>query len=182
MTDPKTAKTTPTSTKAQKQPKADTTAPPPDTDLNEDYFDPNNPRMLNRGKATGGGVFSHAMSLARKYAKGGAVVGALVGNTGGRADKLSTSVPANSHVIPADVVSHYGQGNTLRGMEVMKKMFGADDDGSGAKVPVYLSDGEYVVSPKGVAARGGHDAIDKFILQSRQDHINTLANLPPPAR
>ena len=133
----------------------------------------------------GGGVFSHAMSLARKYAKGGAVVGALVGNTGGRADKLSTSVPPGSHVVPADVVSHFGEGNTLRGLDVMKKMFGVSGNSaraSGGSVPVYLSDGEFVVPPEAVAARGGHDAIDKFILQSRQDHINTLANLPPPAR
>ena len=188
MTGPTKAKAKPTANKAQTQPKPKAAAQD-DVPLDKNgipikppkEFDPDDP--INRGRKAGGGVFSHAMSLARKYAKGGAVVGALVGNTGGRADKLSTSVPAGSHVIPADVVSHYGEGNTLRGLDVMKKMFpGGASRSNGGAVPVYLSDGEYVASPEAVAARGGHDAIDKFILQSRQDHINTLANLPPPAR
>ena len=188
MSAPDKAAPKPKPTKAQKQPKPKAAAQD-DVPLDKNgipikppkEFDPDDP--INRGRKAGGGVFSHAMSLARKYAKGGAVVGALVGNTGGRADKLSTSVPAGSHVIPADVVSHYGEGNTLRGLDVMKKMFpGGASRSNGGAVPVYLSDGEYVASPEAVAARGGHDAIDRFILQSRQDHINTLANLPPPAR
>lgn len=190
MPDPKKAKGKSTTNKPQKQPKA---SAPVQDDVPLDKngipikppkeFDPDDP--INRGRNTGGGVFSHAMSLARKYAKGGAVVGALVGNTGGRADKLSTSVPPGSHVVPADIVSHFGEGNTLRGLDVMKKMFGVNGTSAkatGGAVPVYLSDGEFVVPPEAVQAYGGHDAIDQFILKSRQDHINTLANLPPPAR
>jgi hypothetical protein len=137
--------------------------------------------------ATGGGVGSRLLGLARKYASGGAVTGALIGNTGGRADKLKTAVRPGSHIIPADVVSHHGEGNTLAGFEVMQRMFGDDPPetaqmAAGGEVPVYLSDGEYAVSPEGVERYGGHEKIDQFILASRAQAIETLKRLPPPAK
>jgi hypothetical protein len=137
--------------------------------------------------ASGGGVGARLLGLARKYASGGAVTGALVGNTGGRADKLKTAVRPGSHIIPADCVSHHGEGNTLAGFEVMKRIFGDDppqtaDMAAGGAVPVYLSDGEYAVSPEGVERYGGHEKIDQFILASRAQAIETLKRLPPPAR
>jgi hypothetical protein len=137
--------------------------------------------------ASGGGVGARLLGLARKYASGGAVTGALVGNTGGRADKLKTAVRPGSHIVPADVVSHHGEGNTLAGFEVMKRIFGDDKPepaamAAGGEVPVYLSDGEYAVSPEGVARYGGHEKIDQFILASRAQAIETLKRLPPPAK
>lgn len=41
----------------------------------------------------------------------------------GRTDKLDTLVPAGSYVIPADVVSGLGEGNTMAGSSVLDKMF-----------------------------------------------------------
>lgn len=132
-----------------------------------------------------GGHVQRLLGMARRYATGGAVSGALVGSTGGREDKLKTQVAPGSHIIPADVVSHHGQGNTMAGFEVMKRIFGDDDPpelASGGAVPVYLSDGEYAVTPRGVERYGGHDKVDQFILASRQQAIETLKNLPPPAK
>lgn len=122
-----------------------------------------------------------------QYANGG-IVGPLVGNTGGRSDKLARSVPAGSHVIPADVVGHLGEGNSLGGLKVLEQKFGSVSRATGGEVPVMLSDGEFVVSPEAVAREGGgdpargHAAIDRFILGTRRHAIQTLKSLPPPSQ
>jgi hypothetical protein len=126
--------------------------------------------------------------------------GALYGATGGRADKLPGTARSGSHVIPADIVSHMGQGNTNAGLKIMDRMFGtgpygmslsrrrrADGGAVEQEIPVALSDGEYVIEPEVVASLGngdidvGHDVLDAWIMQERQNAINTLASLPPPA-
>lgn len=150
-----------------------------------------------------------------RRADGGGIAGPLMGDTGGRSDHLETSVPAGSHVIPADVVSHMGEGNTMAGMKILDQMFKsapkpsamsgialgaapgmpmrAAGGGIGVfadltpEVPVRLSDGEYVVEPDVVAELGagdveaGHDILDAFILAQRDQAIEELQNLPPPA-
>lgn len=80
-----------------------------------------------------------AMSTARKYgrqfggaapwytrqeARGIAREGLLSGSSPGRADKLPINVPSGAYVIPADVVSGFGQGNTQSGALALGKMFG----------------------------------------------------------
>src|SRR5581483_105434 len=42
----------------------------------------------------------------------------------GRTDKHGISVPSGSYVLPADFVSHLGQGNTLAGGNALSGMFG----------------------------------------------------------
>lgn len=139
--------------------------------------------------ARGGSVMGKALALARKYAHGGAVVGSLVGNTGGRSDKLARSVPPGSHVWPADVVSHLGEGNSLAGLKLLEREYGpAQQLAGGGGVDVMLSDGEYVAPPEAVARAGGgnmergHAAMDRDILATRQHAIKTLRSLPPPSR
>lgn len=111
--------------------------------------------------------------------------GALMGSTGGRADKLPISVPSGSHVLPADIPSHLGGGNTAAGMNVLNNMFGTSQLGVkplpikamaraphiagpkpmnfakggaiGKSVPIMASDGEFVVSPEKVMEIGGGD-------------------------
>lgn len=190
----KAAKAKSTANKAQVQPKPKATAQD-DVPLDKNgipikppkEFDPDDP--INRGRKAGGGVFSHAMSLARKYAKGGAVVGSIVGNTGGRTDALPVNVPAGSFVVPADCVSALGEGNSLSGQKNLERMFGASQRrADGGSVPIQISDGEFVVPPETVSKLGngdmtaGHRALDNWVLKVRQDHINTLKSLPPPAR
>jgi hypothetical protein len=58
----------------------------------------------------------------------------------GRTDHIPIHVPGGSYVIPADVVSAIGQGNSLNGLEVMKRMFAASPYGAtaapyGAQMP-----------------------------------------------
>ena len=50
--------------------------------------------------------------------------GALLTPTMGRADAHRTFVPSGSYVIPADVVSGRGQGNTIAGAGALHQMFG----------------------------------------------------------
>jgi len=123
--------------------------------------------------------------------------GGIIGPTGGRADKIATYLRAGSHVIPADIVSHMGQGNSLSGLKMLEQMFSTGPygmrtrrraDGGEVDVPVQVSDGEFVVPPEVVEAVGngdmqaGHEAIDSWIMGMRQEAIDTLMSLPPPAK
>jgi hypothetical protein len=55
----------------------------------------------------------------------------------GRTDKIPMSVPSGSYIIPADVPSALGQGNTMAGNEILGKMLKTGPYGSGAtgKIP-----------------------------------------------
>jgi hypothetical protein len=48
--------------------------------------------------------------------------GYLHGPTAGRADDIMTHAPAGSHVIPADVVAGFGEGNSMAGANAWTKM------------------------------------------------------------
>lgn len=147
------------------------------------------------GRYRGGPVESpsamnRALDVARKFANGGAVtVGPVVGHTGGREDAKPVDVAAGSFVIPADIVSSLGTGNSLAGMEHLKKVFGEPmTRASGGAVPILISDGEYVISPEQVAKIGGgdmnkgHQILDSMVLKLRKQHIDTLKSLPGPAK
>lgn len=60
-----------------------------------------------------------ALSKARTMARGGGIKSF----SGGRADMEPLKVPKGSYVLPADVVSGLGQGNTQSGMKVLDTMF-----------------------------------------------------------
>jgi hypothetical protein len=118
-----------------------------------------------------------------KFAFGGAasipdhplmpVTGPINTSTLGRADADPTHVPPGSYVMPADIVSHLGEGNTAAGQEILAKMFlplkaqaaqgqlglmrqGAPYGGTGAPwgaAAPKLRVGEGVGIPKGIAPR-----------------------------
>ena len=111
--------------------------------------------------------------------------GFIPGPTGGRTDAVPMSVKQKSYVIPADVVSSLGEGNSEAGAKKLGSMFSGGP--YGAKVPkikgrapkttkvirqkfqdggivdmeppaeIAASSGEYVVDPEQVAALGGGD-------------------------
>lgn len=106
-------------------------------------------------------------------AGGKMTTGPLVSNVPGRTDKHFTHVPSGSYVIPADIVSAHGQGNTLAGMNALHNLFRMDTAGKsavknfpsrpvgaskfknggadkhvGKPVPVKLAGGEIVVPPE----------------------------------
>lgn len=55
--------------------------------------------------------------------------------TSGRSDRLPIGVKANSFVIPADVVSGIGQGNSMAGGAALSKMFGTAPGGAAMPHP-----------------------------------------------
>lgn len=143
-----------------------------------------------------GGAVESAMSIARslKRASGGKVhVGPIIGDTGGRADKVPMKVPNGSYVCTADHVSGLGEGNTMAGMKKLGAMFPKSKPSLMRKlphddlVPIYAADGEFVVSPEDIMDRygdldEGHRILDHWQTTSRKKLIKELATLAPPAQ
>ncbi len=130
----------------------------------------------------------------RKRKRGGKVhIGPVIGDTGGRADKVDTSVPDGTYVLPSQAVSHLGENNTMAGMRVLEKMFPHSAPkkphrASGGAVPVAIADGEFCVHPSDVKRVGGgdiaygHEILDHWVMQLKDDHIKTLKGLEPPVK
>lgn len=135
--------------------------------------------------------------------------GLLGSKTPGRTDRLPNMVAPGSHIIPADVVSGIGQGNSIAGGHILDNIFShhlhsvfrhnltptaphkikALARGGKAKhMPVILAGGEYHVSPDVVEAIGsgnadkGHKYLDKMIHNVRKHTIKTLSTLPAPKK
>lgn len=181
-----------------------------------DKFDPDLVEIIGK-RATGGKVendeqVNTALSIAEKYAEGGPVTGFLHTDGNGRTDNLPMKVPNGAYVIPADIVSSMGQGNTLAGKRVLETMFTTGPYGMklrkprapGFKTPrgpkpfaaggnvegvdIIAAGGEFVIDPETVAAIGGgdmnkgHQALDIFVKSRRKKAIQELKTLPGPER
>jgi hypothetical protein len=138
--------------------------------------------------------------------------GPIVSTVPGRKDHHAGKVPSGSYVIPADIVSGHGQGNTLAGLDTLQKKFKMGpygvksprivmgtrkphlmQDGGGVTDPdnmvdVNLSGGELVVPPENLMGYFGpdlkkaHEKADAWVLQQRKKLRKTLANLPGPVK
>ena len=114
-------------------------------------------------------------------------VGAIRSPVAGRTDHLNMHVRSGSYVIPADIISSMGEGNTEAGFKVAKNIFSQPfygsakagdglpytggglpygvpavrraEGGSVDSVPIVAAGGEYVISPEDVV-RIGHDNMD----------------------
>lgn len=117
--------------------------------------------------------------------------GLVPGATPGRADQVATKLRQGSYVIPADVVSGAGQGNTQAGAKaIMQRMrhasSGAPGYGQGGVVDVRLSGGEVVIPPEDVVAMGdgdhdkGANQLDQFIKAVRAHVAQTVTRMAPP--
>lgn len=150
---------------------------------------------LRIARACGGGVER------KKYAKGGGISGPLEGITGGRSDRIEVPVMSGAHIIPADIVSAIGEGNSARGHDLLSKTFAKSIEtrkplkpkgGKSAKmkdggtVGIRVSDGEFIVSPEDVAKVGngdtelGHELLNQFIVDARQRTIAALRKIGNP--
>jgi hypothetical protein len=138
-------------------------------------------------------------------------VGPVRSFVAGRTDHLPTQVPNGSYVLPADIISAHGEGNTDAGFKVMRRVFGGvpyggnmlpygqsggpygeplhrKDGGETDAVPVVIAGGELVLSPEQVTQVGdgdmelGHRVLDEFVKRSRAELIKTLKQLPGPRR
>ena len=145
-------------------------------------------------KAEGGAPLG-PLTKGQPYGKAsnGVHLGPIHSPVAGRTDHLPMHVPSGSYVIPADIVSSLGEGNTMAGYRAVKMMFKgapygayAAGGGVGEPVPIVAAGGEYVLSPDEViwAGKGdldeGHRALDNWIKDTRKELIKTLKALPGP--
>ena len=74
----------------------------------------------------GGGLSMSAMSpwWTRSEAREAESPTFYSGATGGRSDQVNAAPPAGSYVLPADVVSHLGEGNSIAGAAAVQRMLG----------------------------------------------------------
>lgn len=129
----------------------------------------------------------------------------------GRTDHLPLHVPNGSYVLPADIVSASGEGNTIAGFKAMRRTFaglpyakgaapygqsggpygealGRADGGEVGGVPIVAAGGEYVLTPEEVMRAGdgdletGHRVLDEFVKRLRAQTVDTLKNLPGPKK
>lgn len=122
-------------------------------------------------------------------------VGPIHSPVAGRTDHLPMHVPSGAYVLPADIVSSLGEGNTMAGFRAVKLMFkdaGAGEYAAGgnvgAPVAIVAAGGEYVLSPDEVIWAGGgdldkgHKALDEWVKATRAELIQTLKKLPGPKK
>jgi hypothetical protein len=135
-------------------------------------------------------------------------VGPIHSPVAGRTDHLPMHVPSGAYVIPADIISAMGEGNTMAGFKVANSIFsrvpgmsgmpGADAQlgiphkaAGGATeppVPIVAAGGEYVIPPEDVVHIGegdldhGHQVLDSFVKKMRAKTVETLKKLPGPKK
>jgi hypothetical protein len=115
-------------------------------------------------------------------------VGPIHSPVAGRTDHLPINVPSGAYVIPADIISAMGEGNTMAGFRIANAIFGMQERGDGAPVEIVAAGGEYVISPASVARIGGNDidrghaALDDFVKKYRAKTVETLKKLPGPKK
>ena len=135
----------------------------------------------------GGGTAGGAMKRGGSTAKGSSTkvkphVGPIHSPVAGRTDHLPMHVKSGSYVIPADIISAMGEGNTMAGFKNAKMLFGGQIYKSsnsevnagapyggelpkavggpatdGELVPIIAAGGEYVIGPENVMVIGGGD-------------------------
>ena len=133
--------------------------------------------------------------------------GPIHSSVAGRTDHLPMHVASGSYVLPADIISAAGEGNTIAGFQHAKRVFGGTPRGGGEQpynhtggpygmarggksdgVPIVAAGGEYVVHPDHVRAVGGgdldlgHKVLDEFVKRVRKELIHTLKRLPGPKK
>lgn len=156
-------------------------------------------RHMPREYYAGGGRFNFDPERAAAY--GLARQGMLHSSVPGRTDKLNLNVPSGSYIIPADIPSAIGQGNSMAGGSILNKMFAKGPYGmnigkaKGPRVhnraaslskirfaeggeaetehaPIVAAGGEFVVHPDTVAELGHGDLdLGHSILDAFVKHI-----------
>jgi hypothetical protein len=135
-------------------------------------------------------------------------VGPIRSPVAGRTDHLPMHVHSGSYVIPADIISAMGEGNTEAGFKVANTIFTPMTDMAGMPgadaqlglpgkaeggqinppVPIVAAGGEYVIHPKDVTRIGGgnidlgHKELDSFVKLMRAKTVQTLRKLPGPKK
>ena len=103
--------------------------------------------VLRRGRAEGGEVSDKVHT------------GPIMSRVAGRTDHLPMHVPSGSYVIPADIISAMGEGNTMAGFEVAKSIFEQPHYGekkAGEGLPYGQGESPYNVNPENMYQQGPH--------------------------
>lgn len=119
--------------------------------------------------------------------------GYIHGSTGGRTDNKPLSVPEGSFVVPADILSGLGEGNSHAGWSVLAKEYGigspkmADGGPVGKPVDIVAASGEGVIPPDAIIAKhgsldAGHSVLDALVKHVRSKTIKKLKSLPGPKK
>jgi len=155
-------------------------------------------------RATGGtSFFGNPLPMMEKIH-----VGPIRSPVAGRTDHLPMHVHSGSYVIPADIISAMGEGNTEAGFKVANTIFTPVPGMKGAPgmdaqlglpgraeggqisppVPIVAAGGEYVIHPEDVTRIGGgnidlgHRELDSFVKMMRAKTVQTLRKLPGPKK
>ena len=150
--------------------------------------------MMHSGHKQSQAIAAALEQARRSRAEGGEVnekihVGPIHSNVAGRTDHLPINVPSGAYVIPADIISAMGEGNTMAGFKIANEVFGQQQTSPDDQpVEIVAAGGEYVISPENVARVGGgdldagHSNLDGFIKSYRTKTIKTLSKLPGPRK
>ena len=133
------------------------------------------------------------VSRALGVAKGApAFEGYIPGQSGGRTDNKDISVKSGSYVVPADILSGLGEGNSHAGWAAIAKEYGLDkphkaDGGAADAVPIVAASGEGVIPPDSIIAKhgdldAGHAILDAMVKHVRSRTIKHLKRLPGPKK
>lgn len=153
----------------------------------------------------GGGPFNFKASPVKQVAE--THTGPIHSAVAGRTDHLPMKVPSGAYVLPADIVSALGEGNTMAGFKIIKSIFsmpsvaggtpygekgipyvGKAAGGATDNVAIIAAGGEHVISPEEVARIGkgslddGHKILDHFVKMVRAGTIKKLSGLPGPKK
>lgn len=133
-------------------------------------------------------------SLGRRKGSGLVFSGLIDTAVPGRTDKHPMAVKSGSYVIPADIVSAMGEGNSKAGAHAILSSLktqapqGFAEGGEVEPVDIVAAGGEIVLTPEQVAEIGGgdgdrgHGILDSFVKQVRAKTIRTLKSLPGPKK
>jgi len=148
--------------------------------------------MVSAGRPQKQAVAAALETARQSKATGGAAdkihVGPIHSPVAGRTDHLPINVPSGSYVIPADIISAMGEGNTMAGFRVANQIFGRQQLGEEPGVEIVAAGGEYVIAPDNVARIGGgdidlgHKTLDEFVVEYRARTVKTLKALPGPKK
>jgi len=107
--------------------------------------------------------------------------GPIHSSVAGRTDHLPMHVPSGAYVMPADIVSGMGEGNTIAGFKHMRRMFGGTPRGGGAQ-PYNHEGGPYGMASGGAIKHHAAGILfvspeDKILLMRRagKDHAGEWA-------
>src|SRR6185437_11984328 len=104
-----------------------------------------------------------ALRVARKAGGGGVCCGYIPGTTGGRTDNKPINVESGAFVVPADILSGLGEGNSHAGWAALAREYGlgapptkADGGPVGDPTPIVAASGEGVIPPAAIIAKHGN--------------------------